>query len=187
MNIIVTGSAGYIAGLLIQKLSADPKIDRIIGIDLLPAPAAMRSDPKMTWIQADLAVAGWENRIPAETPIDAIVHCAFKIRTPYGKKKATEKNNLDDCRNVFSFAVRRKIPKLVYLSTVAAYAARPQNIGKLLAETEPLLETESPYGAQKAATERDLLAILGSGEGATQAIVLRLNSCLLYTSDAADE
>jgi UDP-glucose 4-epimerase len=176
MNIIVTGSAGYIAGLFIKTASSDPKIDRIIGIDLLPAPEALHPRENVTWLQADLAIPGWEQRIPADLPIDAIVHCAFKIRTPYGKKKETEKNNLDDCRNVFSFAVARKVPKLIYLSTVSVYSARRENIGKRLTENEPMLETENPYGAQKAETERDLRRILAGGDGVTRAIVLRLNS-----------
>ena len=176
MNILVTGSAGYIGGLLIEKLSNDPAVERIIGIDLLPAPERFRSDPKITWVRADLAIRGWEERIPANLRIDAIVHCAFKIRTPYGRKKATEQNNIDDCRNVFSFAAARHIPKLIYLSTVSVYAARPENIGKLLTEDDPMLETENPYGVQKAATERDLQEILGKANGGTKAVVLRLNS-----------
>ncbi len=176
MEILITGSAGYIAGLLIKKLSADPSVSRIIGIDLLPEPDSMKSDPKITWIQADLAIPGWEDRLPPDARIDAVVHCAFKIRNPYGKKKAIQKNNLDNCHRVFSFSVEHNVPKLMYLSTVSAYGAKPENIGKLLTETEPISETENPYGYQKAETERDLVAVLRSHDAATRAIVLRLNS-----------
>jgi UDP-glucose 4-epimerase len=176
MEILVTGSAGYIAGLLIKKLSADPSVSRIIGIDLLPEPDSMKFDPKIAWIQADLAIPGWENRLSANARIDAVVHCAFKIRNPYGKKKAIQKNNLDNCHRVFSYAVEHGIPKLIYLSTVSAYGAKQENIGKLLTETELLSETENPYGYQKAETERDLISILRLHDAATHAVVLRLNS-----------
>lgn len=176
MNLIVTGAAGYIAGLFIDTALSDPKIEHIIGIDLLAAPERFRDHPKITWLQTDLAVTGWEHRIPGDFAVDAVIHCAFKIRTPYGKKKATEKNNLDDCHNVFSFAVDRNIPKLIYLSTVSVYAARRENIGRRLTEKDPILETVNPYGFQKAATERDLRSIIAARGGTTRAIVLRLNS-----------
>ena len=176
MNVMVTGSAGYIAGLVIKKLSSDPAVVRIIGIDLLPEPEWMRSNQKIFWIQADLAIEGWEGQVSVHTPIDVVIHCAFKIRNPYGKKKATEKNNLDDCRRVFAFSVNRRIPKLIYLSTVSAYGAKPENIGKLLEETEPPSETENPYGYQKAITEKDLAFAHQVTKSTTQAIMLRLNS-----------
>ena len=172
---MVTGSAGYIASLVIKKIKNDPAVARIIGIDLLPEPEWMKSDPKILWIQADLAIEGWEDKVPARTPIDVVVHCAFKIRNPYGKKRATEKNNLDDCRRVFAFCARHSVPKLIYLSTVSAYGAKPENIGKLLTETEPLSEIENPYGYQKAVTEKDLASLINS-KSTTQAFVLRLNS-----------
>jgi nucleoside-diphosphate-sugar epimerase len=175
MNIVVTGSAGYIAGLAIKKFAGDPAVGRIIGIDLLPEPEWMKSDPKILWIQADLAIEGWENKLPTNMPVDVVIHCAFKIRNPYGKKKATEKNNLDDCRHVFAFCARRNVPKLIYLSSVAAYGAKPENIGKLLTETAPLSEIENPYGYQKAVTEKDLVALINA-KSATQVFVLRLNS-----------
>jgi len=176
MNVIVTGSAGYIGGLLVKKLSADASVKQIVGIDLLPEPKEMLSDPKVRWIQADLAVKGWEDELPKDLPIDAVIHCAFKIRNPYGKRNEIEANNVGASRAVFEFSIRRNIPKLIYLSTVSVYGAKPENIGRFLSEDEPLSERENPYGYQKILTEHDLSLLMKKNKTTTQVFVLRLNS-----------
>ncbi len=176
MNVIVTGGAGYIGGLLIKKLSADKAIHNIIGIDLLSEPQEMGSDPKIKWIQADLAIKGWEDKLPKDVPIDTVVHCAFKIRNHYGRRKSVEANNVNACHEVFSFSMRHNIPKLIYLSTVSVYGARPENIGRLLSEEEPLLGTDNPYSYQKILTETDLSRLAASKNSVTRVFILRLNS-----------
>lgn len=176
MNVIVTDSAGYIGGLLVRKLSSDGSVKRIVGIDLLPEPNEMASDPKIQWIQADLAAEGWEDKLPGDLPIDAVIHCAFRIRNPYGKRKETEADNVGASHAVFEFSIRRRVPKLIYLSTVSVYGAKPENIGRLLSEEEPLSERKNPYGHQKVLTERDLATLAKGGGVRTQAFVLRLNS-----------
>jgi UDP-glucose 4-epimerase len=176
MNIMITGSAGYIARIVIEKYAADPAVERIFCIDLAASPEDLYDNGKITWIRADLALGSWEEKIPLDAKIDAVVHCAFKIRNPYGKKKETEKNNTEACRAVFAFTLARNIPKLVYLSSVAAYGAKVANIGRLLTESDLLIETENPYGYQKALSERILNRMLAEKKSLTQAFVLRLNS-----------
>jgi UDP-glucose 4-epimerase len=176
MNILITGSAGYIGGLLIEKYSTDPEIGKLICIDLLPQPQKCAGNPKIQWIQADLAVRGWEEKVPKDVTLDATAHCAFKIRNPYGRKNEIEANNAGACRNVFAFTFERSIPRLVYLSSVAAYGAKPENIGKLLTEDEPLSEKENPYGYQKAQSEKILNELFSEKNPATKVFVLRLNS-----------
>ncbi|HUC01296.1 MAG TPA: NAD-dependent epimerase/dehydratase family protein [Candidatus Paceibacterota bacterium] len=176
MNILITGNAGYIGGIVTEKLSADARVKKIFSIDLLPVPEAFRSDPKITWVQADLAIPGWEKKIPADAAIDAVIHCAYKIRNPYGKKDTVAANNEAACRAVFSFAFARNVPRLIYLSSVAAYGAKPANIGRLLTENEPLSETQNPYGHQKALSEKILNELFAQKKPATRVSVLRLNS-----------
>ncbi|HUC31464.1 MAG TPA: NAD-dependent epimerase/dehydratase family protein [Candidatus Paceibacterota bacterium] len=176
MDILITGNAGYIGKLVTEKYLADPDIKSIYSIDLLPVPESLRNNPKLHWIQADLAVPGWEEKIPSDIALDAVIHCAFKIRNPYGKKRAVEENNTAACRNVFSFAFDRNVPTLIYLSSVATYGAKPANIGRLLTEEEPLDEIENAYGYQKALSERILNELLAQKNPSTRVFVLRLNS-----------
>ena len=182
MEILITGAAGYIGGLIIKKLSLDPAITAIIGIDALPRPEAFNEIEKLAWIQADLADAeAWTGKVPAGAP-DAVIHCAFAIRNPYGRAatKATEERNLATDRNVFRFAFARNAARLVELGSVASYSAKRSNIGRLLTENEPLSETLNPYGFQKAESERILAEELAAAVKAnpslrTQTSVVRLS------------
>lgn len=183
MEILITGAAGYIGGLIIEKLAADPAVTAIVGIDALPRPEAFADIKKLTWIQADLANAeAWTGSVPAGSP-DAVIHCAFTIRNPYGRAatKAIEERNLAADRNAFRFAFARNAARLVELGSVASYSAKRSNIGRLLTEDEPLSETVNPYGFQKAESERILAEELAAALKAnaslrTQTSVVRLNS-----------
>jgi len=149
MKILLTGSAGYIARVLLtEKLLLKSNIDEIVGIDILPQPTDIH-DKKLSWIKYNLSEHGWEEVALKHGPFDAIVHLAFKIRSPYGKVKETAEENFALCKNVFSFAFKNKIPKLIYSSSVAAYGASEDNVGILLKETASLKEKKSPYGVQK--------------------------------------
>ena len=176
MNIIVTGGGGYIGKLLIKKLSGDDSVKSIIGIDTIPQPEDIKQISKVAWIQADLATKGWEEKLPPQLPIDVVIHCAFKIRNPYGEKNIVKKENFASGHAVFGFSIRRNASKIIYLSTVSAYGAKPENIGKLLSENEPLSEKENPYGCQKIEAENDLTALIKKTNSKTQAFILRLNS-----------
>lgn len=176
MKILVTGSAGYIGSLIVNRLIEDRRVTHIICIDLLPQPIRIMDSPRLIWIQTDLAENGWEEKVDRFAPIDAVVHSAFKIRNPFGKIEETKKNNLDACRNTFRFAFSKNIARLIYLSSVAAYAARPENVGTLIKEDAPLRETVQPYGAQKKMTEEILTDLFRAMRPATSVSVLRLNS-----------
>ena len=176
MKILLTGSAGYIARvLLIEKLLLESNIDEVVGIDILPQPTDIH-DKKMSWIKHDLSEHGWEEVALKHGPFDAIVHLAFKIRSPYGKVKETAEENFALCKNVFSFAFKNKIPKLIYSSSVAAYGASEDNVGILLKETAALKERKSPYGVQKKEVEKLLFEMLSGARPETDVSVLRLGS-----------
>ncbi|MEK7546565.1 MAG: NAD-dependent epimerase/dehydratase family protein [Patescibacteria group bacterium] len=175
MKILLTGSAGYIAGVLLKKLLREPNVNEIVGIDFLPQPAEIKSG-KLFWIKHNLAEHGWEETARKQGPFDVVVHLAFKIRSPYGKVEETGKENFLECKNVFDFAFENKIPKLIYSSSVAAYGASEENIGVFLKESSPLKENKSSYGAQKKAVEELLSTMISSNRPETEVIILRLGS-----------
>jgi len=176
MNILITGGAGYIGGMLINKLINDQKVSHIISIDLLPKPESIKNNNKLTWVQADLATTDWKLKAVEQLPIDVIIHAAFKIRNPLGKTKLTGKNNMDASNNIFHFCFENKINKLIHLSTVSSYGAKVENIGKLLKEDSPLIENEAPYGYQKKIIEENLNQIIKEKNPSTEIFILRLNS-----------
>ncbi len=175
-HIIITGAAGYIGGMVADRLLETEPGTVVTGIDLLPEPARWRGNARVRWVRHDLAVPGWEERALGGGPAAAVLHAAFRIRAPFGKVKAYERQNREASRRTFDFAFKNNVPGLVYLSTVASYGARKENIGRLLQETEPLLETKNPYGYQKKLIEDGLRQVLGLRNVPTTVTVLRLNS-----------
>lgn len=175
MRILVTGSAGYIGSFVIKRLLGDGA-EKIIGIDLLPQPKQLPKHEKLIWFARDLSQKGWEDAALKKGPFDAILHLAFKIRSPYGKTKETEYENLAASKNVFEFAFKNKVPRVIYSSSVAAYGAKKENVGRLLKETDPLKEGVSPYGAQKRLVEEMLRGVIAATKPITHTIVVRLNS-----------
>jgi len=176
MKILVTGAGGYIGGMLVEKLLKTYPDVFIIGIDLLPEPEKWKDEKRVFWIKGDLAKNFWQEKVLSLGKLDVLVHCAFRIRTPFGKVKAYEKNNLLASKNVFEFAFQNNIPHLVYLSTVSSYGARKENIGRLIKEEEPFLETKNPYGYQKKLVEEELKNLFEKYQPSTKVTVLRLNS-----------
>ena len=180
MTILITGSAGYIGSFLVRRFLREPKVSSVIGIDLLPPPPdRIPNTPpkgKLSWIVHDLAKDGWQDQVKKHGLMDVVVHSAFKIRNPFGQIQATEKNNLEASYNVFEFCFKNNISKLIYFSSVAAYSARPENIGRLLTESDELKERTSPYGSQKRKVEGLLEGFLWEERPATEGIVMRLGS-----------
>lgn len=175
MNVLITGGAGYIGGLLIKNLADNPSVSKIIAIDLLDKPNFLKDiSKKIIWIKADLAENQWQKPAAQNGKIDIAVHSAFRIRNFLGKTKKNEENNLGASTNVFDFCFDKKIKKVIYLSSIAAYGAIPQNIGKIIKEDEPLKENSSPYGFQKKMVEERLLSLLKKSNPKTKTIILRL-------------
>lgn len=174
MKILITGSAGYIGSLLVKHLLKEGA--KIVGIDLLPRPERVSQNRNLVWITTDLSSNGWKKPALREAPFDAIVHLAFKIRSPYGKEKITEEENLAAAKNVFEFAFKHKVPRLIYSSSVAAYGAKKENVGRLLKENDQLKENASPYGRQKRLVEEMLFFLVAKLKPSTHTIVVRLNS-----------
>ena len=175
-NIIITGAAGYIGGMVVDRLIELYPTAVITGIDLLPMPKRWHPNRNIYWIRADLASSDWQKKALERGPIDLVVHCAFRIRTPFGRVKAYEWNNRVASKNTFELTLKNNAPSLVYLSTVSSYGARKENIGRLLTESDPFLETKNPYGYQKKLIEEDLMELLHEGNPVTTVTVLRLNS-----------
>jgi nucleoside-diphosphate-sugar epimerase len=171
MQILITGAAGYLGQLLVKKLSKNQNIEKIFALDKAPKLKGIE-DPKIYHLQLDLVRDPWEKKIP-EIP-DVIIHLAFDIRTPYGRLKEQEFNNLSGSERLFRYCFGQKVKKLIYFSSVAAYGARLENIGKFLRENSPLTENIYPYGVQKRKIEEMLSEmILREKDLISQVFILR--------------
>ena len=178
MNILITGAAGYIGTMLVDRLAHSDSIDRIYAIDIKAQPTHCAACAKVRWICADIAADDWVSQIDGNT-IDVVIHCAYQIRELYGGSRNTQERwNIDGARKVFEFALTcPSVRRVVQLSTVSAYGAGPENaIDRLLTEESPLSEDVYLYGVQKKQVENLLSHLFRQLRPAAHVIVLRLAS-----------
>ena len=86
MNVIITGAAGYIGTMLIERFAHSSSIETIYGIDLRAPPARFVHSDKVRWVQADVADHAWTSQVDGKA-IHVVIHCAYQIRELYGSKK----------------------------------------------------------------------------------------------------
>jgi nucleoside-diphosphate-sugar epimerase len=179
MNVLITGAAGYIGSMLLDAFGQLASVTAVIGVDLKPLPERHAAHPKLQWIQACVAEDTWIEAIRGE-PIDVVVHGAYQVRQLYGAAGSAlqQRWNLDGARRVFGFALGTpSVRRLIQLSTISAYGAKPTNVLEApFTEAAPLAEDSYRYGAQKAEIEALLRRLYAASDGATHAVVLRLAS-----------
>ena len=178
MNILITGAAGYIGTMLIERLANSDSTDAIYGIDIRAQPARYGYYDKLSWICADIAEDEWVSRIDGKA-IDVVVHCAYQIRELYGgKKKQQELWNVNGARKVFEFALTSpSVRRVVHLSTISAYGALPTNAtDRLFTEDSPLCEDAYLYGVHKKRVENLLWHLFRRLRPSAHVVVLRLAS-----------
>ena len=178
MNVLITGAAGYIGTMLIERLAHSDSIDAVYAIDIKAKPSRFDHFVKLLWIRADVAEDRWNSQFD-EVRIDVVIHCAYQIRQLYGgKRKQQELWNVDGARKVFESALTSpSVRRVVHLSTISAYGALPTNaMDRLLTEESPLCEAAYLYGVQKKRVEDLLSHLFRRLRPSVHVVVLRLAS-----------
>jgi nucleoside-diphosphate-sugar epimerase len=178
MNVLITGAAGYIGTMLIERLARSDSIDKIYGLDMRDRPPRCDNCDKLSWIRADVSEDGWIEQIDRRA-IDVVVHCAYQIRQLYGgREKQQEHWNVNGARKVFEFALSSPhVRRLVHLSTISAYGALSTNASdRPLTEDSPLHEDAYLYGVQKKRVEDLVWHIFRRLRPSAHVVVLRLAS-----------
>jgi nucleoside-diphosphate-sugar epimerase len=133
-TIAITGVGGLIGRRVVAALEGHPEIERIVGLDLQTPPGL--TSTKLAFRQMDV-------RDPAIGEVlhdvDLVLHLAFQM-DPIRDEAAMRSVNVDGTRNVVEAAERAGVGRLVYLSTVLAYGAHPDNDFPLQ-ESSPLRGT----------------------------------------------
>lgn len=180
MKIFITGASGYIGSLLINSWLGNPEIEKIIALDVKsPRFLWNENNPKIYFIQKNLADVNLEEELKSFTPVDVAIHAAYFIHTPYFTKALIyqQHSNFDGAKNIFEFCFKNNIKKIIHFGTVASYGARPENsLEKKFEEFDSLKEEAIAYGRDKKVIEENLGQIFENRKPLTEAIIIRLGS-----------
>jgi nucleoside-diphosphate-sugar epimerase len=174
MRVTITGATGNVGTAVLRTLSADDAISEIVGVARRRPQLTI---PKVRWVEADVARS---DLAPVMEGADGVIHLAWLIQ-PSRDESVTRATNVDGSRRVFEGAIRAGVPRIVYASSVGAYAPGPKD--RAVDESWPATGIPTSfYSRHKAAVE----AILDGIENDHPEVrVVRLRPGLIFGRDAA--
>lgn len=148
MRVVVTGATGNVGTSVLRSLSRDPAITEILG---LARRIPELQVPKTRFVAADVTR---DDLVSLFRGAEVVVHLAWRLQ-PSRDEKALERVNVRGSRRVFAAVADAAVPRLVYASSVGAYAAGPKD--RFVDESWPATGiATSVYSRQKAAVEDSL-------------------------------
>jgi len=147
MNVLVTGSSGYLASLVLPRLAADPGVKNLIGLDVRP-PRIPNS--RVRHFSGDVLDPELRSLLERERT-DLVLHLAW-VFNPTHDREAMRRIDVDGTRNVLEAAYAARVQHVVYLGSTTAYGAHATNPPRLK-ESAPTPGSSFPYAADKAAVE----------------------------------
>lgn len=174
--VALTGAAAFLGRNLIGLLEEDPRVERVIALDL-KAPAT--AGAKTTVVPVDLTAPSSEERVAevlAAESVDTLVHLAFISAPTHASAWAHELEAIGTL-HLLNAARQVNLRKLVLWSQTILYGAHPTN-PNFLTEKHPLrADPEERYFADKMAAEREVNAFGAKAKG-TIVTVLRTGAIL---------
>jgi UDP-glucose 4-epimerase len=174
MRVVVVGASGNVGTSVLRSLAAEPAVDSVLGVARrIPS----GSFAKTEWRQADIARTPLR---PLFQEADAVIHLAWLIQ-PGRDKQQLHEVNVEGSARVFRAAAASGVPRLVYASSIGAYAPGPKDRG--VDESWPTTGIKSSfYSRHKAEVER-LLDRFEAEHPETR--VVRLRPGLIFKREAA--
>jgi UDP-glucose 4-epimerase len=156
---VVTGVSRFLGARVAARLAADPRVERVIGLDPLdppPALAGLLADVEL--IQADARAA---SGVIADLGAEAVVHLAVtSAPDPHGGGRAAmkEQNVIGTMQLLAAAQGAARLRKLVVRSSTAAYGASFRDPAVFTEDTEPRAVPRGSFA-------RDILDIEGYVRG----------------------
>ncbi|MES2203503.1 MAG: NAD-dependent epimerase/dehydratase family protein [Patescibacteria group bacterium] len=168
-TIFITGAAGYVGAMLVQKFAARDDVERVVGLDKEPLPEILRDIEKLVYIEQNTA-EDWEPKVGEYKPT-VVIHAAWQIREFYGDRAKSWRWNIDGSDKVFTFCFEHPVLRLIHFSTVASYGAFTDNtIEHRFVESEPFRKSEYLYAEEKRVAEEHLEQKYATGWNRTLAV-----------------
>ena len=181
MRIVIVGATGNIGISLVERLAADPSVDRIVGVARRTPPDPLRfaGSERVSWVSADIR---YDDLEPLVEGADVVVHLAWMFQ-PTHRPEVTWSTNAVGTSRLVEAVVATGVPALVVSSSVAAYSPR--------VSTEPVDEawpthgtSTAPYAREKAYVERLLDAVETT---AGHPRVVRIRPAFVFQARSASE
>ncbi len=153
--VVVTGAASFLGANLVGLLEEDPKVGRIVAVDVKPPGTAQR---KTRFYEVDFTGVSAEARlaeIMSAEHADTVVHLAFTSSPTHATAHAHELESVGT-RHVLVAARHADVRKVVMWSQTLLYGARPTN-PNYLTEKHPLrAPATEPWFADKIEAENEI-------------------------------
>ena len=123
--VLVTGVSRYLGGLYARRLSAEPEIERILGVDVIPPRHAIG---RAEFVRADIRNP-MIGRIIRQAGVDTVVHMNV-IATPKdtgGRVTQKEINVIGTMQLLAACQKSDSVHRLVVKSTAAVYGSSPRD------------------------------------------------------------
>lgn len=123
--VMVVGVARHLGAQLARTLAGDPKIDRVVGVDVVP-PTAEIGDTE--FIEADITTSAINRAIARSRP-DVVVHMnILATRSDAGGRVPQKETNVIGTMQLLAACQRSEtVRKLVVKSSAAVYGAGPSS------------------------------------------------------------
>jgi UDP-glucose 4-epimerase len=157
--VVVTGVSRYLGASVAARLAADPRIDRVVGLDPHDPPARLHG--LLDGVERIRADARAATEAIAELGAEAVVHLAVtSVPDPaHGGRAGMKEQNVIGTMQVLAAAQGApNLRKLVVRSSTAAYGASFRDPAVFTEDTEPRAVPRGPFA-------RDILDIEGYVRG----------------------
>jgi UDP-glucose 4-epimerase len=142
--VLVTGVSRYLGGRFARLLSADPSVERVIGVDVIPPPHDIGG---ADFVRADIrnpVIA----RIIDHAGVEVVVHMSV-IATPLGAGGRVSMKEINVIGTMQLLAACQKsasLRRLVVKSTAAVYGSSPRDPAQFTEDMLGKLEPRSGWG-----------------------------------------
>jgi len=149
--VLVTGVSRYLGGLFARLLTAEPRVGRVIGIDVIPPPHSIGS---ADFIRADIRnpmIA----RIISQAEVDTVVHMNV-IATPLSVGGRVSQKEINVIGTMQLLAACQKAPsvrRLVVKSSAAVYGSSPRDPAMFTEDMGPKSLPRAGFGKDSVEVE----------------------------------
>lgn len=154
MNILFTGSAGYLGSNACIELIKSKQINHVFGVDVKDCTQDLKNLNKYTHLIADIRsphISEWIK----QNQIDVIVHSASIINPPRGMSvEEIEQIELGGLKNLLAATHKYSIKKFIFISSGAAYGYFPKHPELITEDYRLKGNPEFPYSYFKAQAEQ---------------------------------